>query len=415
MTQYPTTIIICGITGDLSQKKILPALFDLFLTHKLPQNIRIVGFSRREMSLFEARDFVRGFLPKDESINDFLDLISYVSGQFDDSKSYTRLAEHLHDIDQSRGGCSNTLFYFSVPPTLYEIIATQLSLSGLSVPCGGADGFSRMLIEKPFGNDLVTAQHLDTLLGKLFKEEQIFRIDHYLAKESLYNIINLHRKEKFLEQKWNNTYIKKVRINLFEKSTVASRGAFYDGVGTLRDVGQNHILQMLALVAMNMPSEFTPEHIREARTNVLEHLEPASQNDIEKMFRGQYDGYLDEVGVLKDSKTETFFFLTTFVHTQTFANIPFILSAGKALDKNLTEVIVECVDGMKIVFNVPPENSLPAYQKILLDCIAGDQTVFQSTREVMAEWKYITPIVEKVSQKEPIIYKQGSSPESIVL
>ena len=434
MKTFPTTIIICGITGDLAQKKILPALFDLYHKGDLDDSVRIVGFSRREMSEKEVREMVQsnsnigtgavGGRPRK-----FISKISYISGQFDDPESYKKLSEHLADLDKERNGCSNKLFYFSVPPSLYEMLSTQISQSGLSIPCGGDLGFARILIEKPFGNDLKTAEHLDALLGQLFHEEQIFRIDHYLAKESLFKIIDIHRQKNGIVEKWNKDYIKEVHINLFEKSIVGSRGPSYDGVGAFRDVGQNHILQMLALVAMEIPKKQplkatvghttiarfqrlsrmteTAKNIQSARTDVLKNLIIPKKSEIEKMSRGQYVGYLKEPGVAEHSLTETFFKMTVFVNTENFSLVPFVLTSGKAMDRNLTEIVVIFKDGLRIVFDVPVEDSMPAYQKILLDCILGDQTVFTSTEEVLAEWRFVTPIVEMWREIRPFLYNVG--------
>lgn len=425
MKTFPTTIIICGITGDLAQKKILPALFDLYQRGDLDDSVRIVGFSRRAMSAGEISDFVVATLQKDldkEKQSQFLTKISYISGQFDDMQSYKKLSEHLADLDKEREGCSNKLFYFSVPPSLYEMLARHISQSGLSIPCGGKDGFSRILIEKPFGNDLETAKHLDKLLGELFQEEQIFRIDHYLAKESLLKIISMHRLRENLVHKWNKNYIKEVHINLFEKSTVGARGPSYDGVGAFRDVGQNHMLQMLALVAMDIPEQplfasngrmtkTSPKSIQKSRADVLKSLIIPRRTEIEKMLRGQYIGYLDEPGVDKHSKTETFFSIKVFIDIENFRGVPFILTSGKALDRNLTEIAVVFKDESKIVFDVPTEDSHLAYQKILLDCISGDQTVFTSTDEVLSEWEFVTPILEIWQGIEPFLYSVGTKAE----
>jgi len=408
MTQQPTTIILFGITGDLAQKKILPALYDLYQKGQLSQT-QIVGFSRREFSDVQIRDFVSALLP--ENFNrEFLGLVTYVQGQFDDSASYTRLAEHLAVLDKEFfNGCSNKLFYLSVPPNLYENITRQISKSGLSIPCGGPDGFARILIEKPFGNDLTTAQELDKLLGELFKEEQVYRIDHYLAKESLYTIIDKRRTDAALQLVWNREHIDHVEMHLFETATVGNRGAFYDGVGALRDVGQNHVLQMLALVTMDIPLETSGSSIQHARANLLKKLTPK----VENIRRGQCDGYLLEPGVHPNSTTETFFSLTATVDAEKFRDMPFVLSSGKALNKNLTEIKIHFKDGKEVIFDVPPQDSLPAYQKILLDCISGDQTLFTSTDEIMAEWAFITPIVESWKDKKPTIYTKGSDPKSI--
>ncbi len=411
MTSRPTTIILFGITGDLAQKKLLPAIYDLYITNRL-SNTQIVGFSRREFSNEEIRIFIKETIKTDNFDESFLDLITYVQGQFDDSASYMKLAKHLAEVtDKELGDCSNKLFYLSVPPNLYEMIATHISKSGLSVPCSGEDGFARVLIEKPFGKDLKTAKKLDLLLGKLFTEEQIYRIDHYVAKESLFKIIDVHRRDPNILKLWNSKHIEKVEIDLFEKNTVGSRGNSYDGVGAFRDVGQNHMLQMLALVAMDIPEPFNTELIRKARAEVLENLIPATEKDLKEMKRGQYEGYLEELGIAKDSMTETFFSLRVEVNKGSLKGIPFILKSGKGLSKNLTQVTVRFQGGMKIVIDVPLVDSMSAYQKVFLDCISGDQTVFISTREIIAEWAFVTPVVLGVEKTKPFSYKVGTDPE----
>jgi glucose-6-phosphate 1-dehydrogenase len=421
MTEKPTSIILFGITGDLAQKKILPALYDLYLTERLPQHTRIIGFSRRPFSEKDIQEFVGNILPKEYDKN-FLELITYVQGEFDDEQAYSRLGEHLHMLDEKyMDGCSNKLFYLSVPPALYENIATQISASGLSTPClprrssakagDDRDSYARILVEKPFGSDFNSAEKLDELFGSLFAEEQIFRIDHYLAKDALRTMLERRRNDESLGKRWNNEHIEKVEINLFETGRIGSRGAFYDSIGALRDVGQNHMLQMLALVAMDISDQPQPTEIQSARARVLNALVPFEHST--HYIRGQYDGYLAEPGVAEHSTTETFFSLTAYVNIPEFFEVPFVLTAGKALDRNVTEVIIGFKDGTREVFNVPPADSLPAYQKILLDCISGDQTVFTSTAEVMAEWKFISPIVEKWRDTKPIVYQKGINPLKI--
>lgn len=419
MAADPTTIVIFGITGDLAQKKILPALADLHARGALPTGMRVVGFSRRDMSQTDIRAFVAAALGASgitASVDAFLDTITYVQGEFGDAAAYRRLGEHLQFLDaQYHMRCSNKLFYLSVPPTLYEMIATELSASGLSIPCGGPDGYARILVEKPFGKDLLTAEALDLLFGNLFKEEQVFRIDHYLAKNTLQEILRLRQADPSHDGRWNATYIDRVEIDLFETAVVGSRGPFYDGVGALRDVGQNHVLQMLALVAMDADASVAPADVQKRRADVLERLVPLSPEALQHSRRGQYDGYRSEPGVVQDSMTETFFSLVAYVDTARFRGVPFVLSAGKALSRNETKVTVRFKDGSIQTFVVPQQDSLPAYQKILLDCIAGDQTVFTSTAEVLAEWKFISPIVHAWQGSAPIVYQKSAEPESLVL
>lgn len=406
MKLEPTTLVLFGITGDLSQKKILPALYDMYKKSSLPKNFSVVGFSRREFTDEQIRRFVIENLTEMPD-RDFLEKFSYVQGQFDKSENYLILGRHLAELDEKFEGCTNKLFYLSTPPDFYETISLNLSNSGLSIPCGGDDGFARILLEKPFGKDLETAQKLDSLLAELFKEEQIYRIDHYLAKESLFKIIDLHRRNEIVSGKWNRENILKVEIKVYEKKKVDSRGNFYDGVGALRDIGQNHLLQMLALVAMDIPEEKSSENIKKEREKVLKSLKPFEG----KIETGQYEGYLNEKGVVSDSNTETFFKMTVFLDSPKFSGVPFELSSGKALCEDLTEIVVIFKDGLRVVFNVPKEDSSPAYERVLLDAIIGDQTVFISTEEVLAQWKFITPIEEKIKNQKPFIYKEGMNPK----
>ncbi len=407
----PTVCILFGITGDLSLKKLLPALLLMHGRGELP-NTRIVGFSRRQFSESEIRSFIKENLPS--STESFLNIISYVSGNFDEVSAYKNLSHYLLDkIDKELGECSNKLFFLATPPSMYESICTNISISGLSVPCGGDQGFARVLIEKPFGKDLDTAIRLDSLLGKLFKEEQIYRIDHYLAKDSLIDILKVHRVSEQHGNIWNSENIEKVEIDIFETATVGLRGTFYDGIGALRDVGQNHMLQMVALIAMDLPVNKDPSQIQNNRAEVLEKIVPPSEDDLEKMKFGQYDGYLLEPGVENSSRTETLFEVTLFLDKQNFRKVPFVLRYGKALSEKNSQISIYFKNKTTLTIPVPSEDSGRAYQKILRDCMVGDQTVFISTREVMAEWKYITPILNKMHTSHFVCYEKGSRPDEI--
>ncbi len=413
MIKRPTTIVLFGITGDLARKKLLPSLYDLYVTKRL-KNTKIVGFSRRSFSQKEIKEFVRGIVKTKKFDKKFLNILSYVQGNFSEESAYHELAKHLNEnCDKEFGKCSNKLFYLAVPPSLYETICTNISHSGLSIPCGGKDGFARILIEKPFGNDLKTAEKLDILLGKLFHESQIYRIDHYLVKESIFKIIRVYRKDLGIMMRWGHEHISKVEVNLFQKDILSNANSTYDNVGAFRDVGQNHMLQILALLAMDIPEKFENDNIQKAKAGILKSIIPASKKDIIEMKRGQYGGYLSLPTTSTKSKTETFFSIRVRVREGKLKGVPFVLTSGKGLSKNRTEVVVTFKDGIKLVVDVPSEDSLPAYQKILLDCIAGDQTVFISTPEILAEWKFVTPIILKTSKNKPFIYKIGSDPDSL--
>lgn len=446
----PTIFVIFGITGDLAQRKLLPSLLSLYVKKLLPEKFAIIGVSRRMLSREEFRQFIRDEINikfgqyREEDVKHFLDHMSYVQGSFDTDDMYTRLAERLQSIDKQQfKTCSNKLFHLSVPPTLYENILDRLSTSGLTLPCGGDEGWTRVLIEKPFGNDSETAKKLDKKLGELFKEDQIFRIDHYLAKEALQNILVFRFANSLFEPLWNNKYIDKVHIKLFEKIDVEGRGAFYDGVGALRDVGQNHVLQMLALIAMEEPDTLDAEHIRKERAKILKNLQ------CEDIVRGQYSGYREEKGVADGSMTETYFRIEAHIDTARWKKTPFFLESGKALDEAKTEIDIyfknkteeqniltfriQPDEGIKIRFWVkkpglgmqieakplkfkysdfPSKESIPdAYEKVIYDAFVGDQTLFTSTDEVLAAWKFITPILKNWGDLPLERYPKGSRPE----
>ena len=452
----PTVFIIFGITGDLASRKLLPALLGLYSKKQLPKRFAIIGITRRTFTREEFRESIRSQMNvrpgqfKEEDIKHFLDHLSYEQGMFDDPVLYTNLAKSIKKIDDSWGQCSNKLFHLSVPPTLYEGILKNVADSSLNIPCADGTGWTRILIEKPFGNDTKTAQSLDKLLGKLFDEEQIFRIDHYLAKESLQNILAFRFANSMFEPLWHRQYIDKVHIKLFEKVTVEHRGQFYDGVGALKDVGQNHILAMLALVAMDEPKSFDVEAIRRERASALKKLVAISPRSLEKyVTRGQYDSYTKEPGVPADSVTETYFRIEAHIKSPRWKNVPFYLESGKAFDEARTEIDIyfksssckpgnakafhgndpKCIEKQNVLtFRIQPDEGIKVrffvknpgvsmnteprvlkfkyadtlahpgalgdYERLIHDAFIGDQSLFASTDEIMASWKFVTPILE---------------------
>lgn len=454
----PTIFIIFGITGDLSGRKLLPSLLNLYVSKRLPQKFAIVGFSRRSFSREEFREYIRGHMKikpgeyREEDIKHFLDHMYYEQGFFDAAQSYANLALRLKLIDEGFHQCSNKLFHLAVAPTFYETILTLLSNSGLTIPCGGNEGWTRILVEKPFGNDVETAKKLDKKLGQLFDETQIFRIDHYLAKEALQNIMAFRFNNSLFEPLWNREHIDAVHVKLLEKEGIEGRGNFYDDVGALKDVGQNHILQMFAVIAMEPPKTFDADAIRKERAKVLAHLHPiTSKNVKESVVRGQYEGYVSEKGVKRNSQTETYFRIEAHVDTPRFKGVPFYLESGKHQSEDASQIDIyfknklgaqkgeegqnvltfriQPDEGIKIRFwiktpgfdmKVEPKtlkfkygdftslSVLPdAYERVLYDAITGDQTLFTSTDEVMAAWKFISPIVDSWQAVPLTVYKKG--------
>ncbi len=443
----PTVFIIFGATGDLIGKKIVPALFNLYEKNKLPQMLRIVGFSRRSLTDSEFKDNVvkmieihHSLKQKKDKIEKFINHFSYKKGDFNDFDSYKELAKTLGNIDGEWKVCANKLFYLATPPKYNEEIFKHLKTSGLTIPCGPDEGWTRVIVEKPFGNDLKTAEELDLLLGKLFKEEQIYRIDHYLAKEMLQNILSFRFSNNLLEESWNNKYIEKISIKLWEKAGVEHRGTFYDGLGALRDVGQNHLLQMLALVTMDHPGSFAVEKVRRKRHEILKSLQiPAEANIAKNSIRAQYFDYKKIKGVDPASNKETYFKINAEIDSSRWRGVPITLESGKRMKEQIKEIVIIfkhrtpclCPSGKhyknKIVFQMEPDEKIEIsflakkpgldmevverkfnstarvklgkaqyveeYEKLLLDCVEGNQLLFVSTSEIKQMWRYIDPII----------------------
>lgn len=468
LAMHPTIFVIFGITGDLAHRKLLPALLSLYVKKLLPPRFSIIGFSRRSFSREEFREMIRSKINiaqgqfNEEDVKHFLDHMSYEQGFFDSPIAYSRLAQKLKSIDDAWGQCSNKLFHLSVPPDLYEGILKELANSGLTLSCDDSSGWTRVLIEKPFGNDIETAKSLDKLLGKLFKEEQIFRIDHYLAKEALQNILAFRFANPIFESLWNNEHIDKVHIKLYEKIGVEGRGAFYDPVGAIKDVGQNHMLQMLALTAMDSPKSLKANDIRKGRLQILKMLKKfTSRQIISDVVRGQYRGYVNEKGVSLQSRTETYFLIKTTVDSKKWKGVPFYLENAKAWSETKTEIDVYFKEGKGLslgrnkkttgspegqnilTFRIQPDEGIKIkffvktpgygfqteaktlrfkysdvpsfnlirndYERLINDAFIGDQTLFASTGEIMASWEFITPILENISKIPLSLYEKGSN------
>lgn len=444
----PTVFIIYGATGDLMGKKIVPALFNLYKKGKFPNLFKIIGFSRRDMTEEQFIDFIHELLVKHSSekmtndqIKKFLTYFLYHKGNFDDMDSYKTLASRMGIIDGEWNVCANKLFYLAVPPQYYKNICQHLASSGLTIPCGPEEGWTRVIVEKPFGHDLKTAKELDLLLGNLFKEEQVYRIDHYLAKEMLQNILTFRFANNLFEHEWNNKFISKINIRTWETIGVEGRGLFYDGVGALRDVGQNHLLQMLALVTMDRPLSLDAEDVRQKRAELLSMLKPLTKTEVKKTsLRAQYKGYKNIAGVKENSEKETYFRIHAALDSPRWKDVEIMLEAGKKLPlKKEIEVILRhptpclCLPNSphfqnKIIFSLEPkegivvefqskrpgiESSLSTrkmnfvyrknnqrvqyveeYEKLLLDCISGSQLLFLSTPEIQACWKFIDSITD---------------------
>lgn len=398
----PTQVIIFGITGDLSQQKILPSLFSLYTEGQLPEKVSFTGFSRRDFTKKDIEDFVRNVLPEHEKREAFVSLFSYIQGDFSSLSSYVQLRQYVERVDLSFTQCSNKLYYLSVSPLYYEMILASLKESGLSLPCGGDLGWARILVEKPFGYDIYSSKKLNALVDTLFQKEQVYRVDHYMAKTSLQEII-VARRDEMLGSRWDREHIREIKINLEETGTVEKRGQFYDSLGVVYDVVQNHVLQMVALALRPLQEGERGEDIQHAREEVFESLTV----ETESASRGQYESYQSHAGVAPGSETETLVGITLYSSLPDFAGVPIRVRSGKALARAFVGVTVVWKDGTESVFETPSSESKEAYKKVLVDCMNGDQSVFTSGREVELGWKIAEEIKQVIKQKPLEVYVVG--------
>lgn len=455
----PTVFVVFGVTGDLAKRKLFPALYHLYTKGHLPTKFRIIGFAHSEYTEVSLRAYVRELLFVDDVVqcDAFLEHISYVRGGFGTVEGFETLVTKLRDIDDEIGQCTNKLFHLAVPPSFYEPLLRNLAAAKLTAPCDDANGWTRVLIEKPFGRDAKTARALDELLGDLFEEKQIYRIDHYLAKETVQNILMFRFANAIFTPSWNDQYIERVEITMSEDIDVSTRGAFYDDIGALRDVGQNHLLQLLAAVTMEQPKKFDAQYVREERAKVISHLCFATDH---RLVRGQYAGFLGTKGVAENSQTETFFKVEGFIDTDRWRKTRFIMAAGKALDQKKVFVRMvfrepspcfcpgeEHTQNNEIIFSIQPEGrisvrffakehglgttvteklldfsydtgdtgieEIDAYVRVIYDAVIGDQVLFASTDEVEASWRAMMPILEAWGNHDLVLYEKGASPWDI--
>ncbi len=463
----PSIFVIFGVTGDLASKKIFPSLWRLFKQELLPENFSVIGFSRSALSRDDFNKLVRDSIEKrgggktrGSDFARFFEHFSYQAGTFEDKKSFSELAGKISEIESSWGICANKLFYLAVPPAAYETIFKNLAAVKLNLPCGGNLGWSRLLIEKPFGRDLKSAKELQLLLSSYFKEEQIYRIDHYLFKEIVQGIENFRFSNNLFESTWDSTTIERIDIRLHESIGVEDRGSFYDSVGALRDVGQNHILTMLAVLAMEYPNNKETDSVRKNRAEILKTLAPWTKEKIQKnTYRAQYSRYRDIKGVLPRSNTETYFALKTELIHNRWKGVPIFMEAGKRMAESRKEIMLTlkhpsvchlCETGPhmpnKIVFRLEPNDEIiinfwtkkpgfeqilekrafsfflyeketktqyvEEYAKILHAAMAGNQAFFISSEEVENLWKFADPVVD--GWKRGLVplfeYKPGITP-----
>ena len=348
----PSSMVMFGVTGDLARKKLLPAIYDLTHRGLLPPSFGLVGFGRRDWSDDDFADYVRTSVSEhsrtgfSESVFEQLrGGLRFVTGTFDDSAAFEKLTEVVGELDRTRGTGGNHAFYLSIPPDAFPKVCGQLAESGLNTPRDGS--WRRVVIEKPFGHDLASARELNDVVEKVFRPEDVFRIDHYLGKETVQNILALRFANQLYEPVWNAGYVDHVQITMAEDIGIGSRAGYYDGIGTARDVIQNHLLQLLALTAMEEPVSFRASDLRAEKEKVLSAIE-LPEDLGEHTARGQYVGgwqggeevrpYMEEDGIPADSTTETFAAMRLDIATRRWAGVPFYLRAGKRLGRRVTEI-----------------------------------------------------------------------------
>lgn len=444
----PVRIVIIGATGDLAKKKLFKAFFDLYTAGSLPKDLDIIGAARSAHTDESFRQFAAQSIGEGESQTAFLSHLRYCQGDYASNEGYAGLAALLGKSPR----CTHTLFYLAVSPDLYAPMFESLSASGLSIPCvteNGKSSWVRIAVEKPFGRDMETAQRLEDILCKSFAEEQIFRIDHYLAKENLENILAFRFANAIFESLWHHVHVESVHARLFEPFGIDGRGSFYDDFGALRDVGQNHLLQMLTLIAMERPERFDADSIRHARETVLASM---MLDDVTPPVRGQYIGYQEEQGVRQDSQTETYFKVTAKIATPRWEGVPFILEAGKKMNTHRVDITVRfkpslsgfaAKDDMpnEIVFSISPKETIAikflakkrgygfsleprtlsfmyddgspdkpkdAYEKLLYDAIVGNRTLFLSNTEIAHSWRFIKEVMDRWSFQSLQHYSEGA-------
>jgi glucose-6-phosphate 1-dehydrogenase len=459
----PCAIVMFGASGDLAKRKLLPALFDLAWNACLAPRFRLLGFARTPLSDQDFRHQAGEALSKGEAAKhkdkqqEFLNQLHYFSGDYDDAESYRRLAQRLDELDRDGNLGSNRLFYLATPPEVYPHIIRRLGEVGLAKPRGGKS-WTRIIIEKPFGHDLASARELNATVLGVFEEPQVYRIDHYLGKQTVQNLLVFRLGNGIFEPLWNRNYIDHVQITAAESLGVEARAAFYESAGALRDMVQSHMLQLTSLVSMEAPAKFDATAVRNEKIKVLQSIRPYSPETVWKsVIRGQYGsgsvdrkpvpGYRQEKGVRADSPTETYVALKLQVDNWRWSGVPFYLRTGKRLGKSSTEIAIQFKeaphllfrgDGVKpnwLVLNIQPDEGISlsfgakspgsqmsirpvtmdfqyrqafggvsreAYATLINDCIRGDATLFDRADSVEAAWELVDPILAA--------WKNGSPP-----
>jgi glucose-6-phosphate 1-dehydrogenase len=454
----PGIIVIFGASGDLTKRKLVPALYDLAASRRLPMEFAVVGLSRTALSHDEFRDRLREGLEEQRSNSFSEDVwetfskgLFYLPGDSKDPDSYQELKEFLKELDGERETGGNRIFYMSSSPSLFSTIVERLGEAGMNE--GEDGGYSRLVVEKPFGRDLESARELNNDIQQHFREDQIYRIDHYLGKETVQNILALRFANGIFEPIWNQKYVDHVQITVAESDGIGTRGAFYEEAGALRDIVQNHVMQVLCLTAMEPPVAFDAGSVREEKVKVLKAVRRIEEDEVEDYaVRGQYtsgwvwgkevNGYREEEDVDPDSDTETYVALKMYIDNWRWADVPFYVRTGKQLPKKATEIAIQFkstphtpfahreTEGLEpnvLVVRVQPEEGISmkigakvpgsgfevssvnmdllygtafieeapdAYQRLLLDLMLGDPTLFIRADETEGSWDILAPVMK---------------------
>ncbi|CCH89031.1 glucose-6-phosphate 1-dehydrogenase [Modestobacter italicus] len=465
----PCALVVFGITGDLARKKLLPAVYDLANRGLLPTNFALLGFARRDWGDVEFSELARSAARehartpwREEVWERLANSVRFVQGSFDDDNAFDELASNLAELEGTHGIGGNAAFYLSIPPAMFPTVLKQMARTGMaeSTP----DRWRRVVVEKPFGNDLQSSRELNALVDSVFTADDVFRIDHYLGKETVQNLLALRFANELFEPVWNGHHVDSVQITMAEDVGIGGRAGFYEKTGAARDVLQNHLLQLLALTAMEEPVEFSAEEIRTEKLKVLRAVS-VPEDKARFAVRGQYEqgwlagqratGYRQEEGVSPDSTTETYAAVRLGVETRRWAGVPFYLRTGKRLPRRVTEIAlvfkraphlpfaptdteelghnqlvirVQPDEGMTLKFGskVPgsvmevrdvamdflygeqfTEASPEAYERLLLDVLLGDATLFPRNAEVEASWAVIDPLEDFWAGTTPYSYRAG--------
>ena len=444
-------IVIFGASGDLTHRKLIPALYNLYKIGRLSENFSVLGVARSELNDETFREKMREALIHNEettpeTLDAFCSHLYYQAVNTSDAQDYGKLVPRLDNLHDKYKTCGNTLYYMSTPPSLYGVIPECLAAHGLNTE---EYGWKRIIVEKPFGYDEKTAQALDVQIHRFFEEHQIYRIDHYLGKETVQNLLVLRFSNGWFEPLWNRNFIDYVEITGAESIGVEERGGYYDGSGAMRDMFQNHLLQVLAMVAMEPPAIINANSMRDEVAKVMHSLRPLTAEDMEhNLVLGQYTaaeingkmekGYLEEKGVPADSRTETYIALRCEIENWRWAGVPFYVRTGKRLPARVTEIVIhfkttphpvfsQNAPENKLIIRIQPDEAismrfglkkpgagfeakevsmdfryadlagaqvLTAYERLLLDAMKGDATLFARTDAVHAAWKFVQPILD---------------------